>query len=789
LARDDIVEKLSIHDKFTVDGCSFHGLPIFDDLRAFGLSDEEQMDLWVKEVDRLHKDVTDLKAPLLDMSLFGSSGFSDDQIVQTAKLLQSTIHISQYDHCLTILDNLRNLRHNDATIHRLVTVATLTAEDSSHFLIARYTGSDIVTAQPPEALQSPTLQNSAYPQIINYISSQVARMIYWGVNGEDWHHSMLARLAQLTVKLKLIGQDPERYARHSTDAGRSMEASVRAEKDNAYIAEARKSSVMEVKSAGHSRYATILNDKTHSKRYFKALYWRSTNLLAIFHSILEGMTGPETSCAIGDESYEMSSIVCATYGQPLLSICSSRQRQFVVNTGEETLIRICYFGWQLAREGLDALKQESTTQQEDYIGEVLWEGGSLTATDDSTLDYPKSCGSSSAEATRLPKDLTITNGGEFLASHVLLALTSTFVARRIRRMLALYAAYAEPGKHPVICDTPRYDMKFSVKIRRPNSGLSLRDQDWAPLSHYELPRGQLLFGSRDSVISTASSSYWFSKNPFRSRRNATASQCLEEGLPTIGQGNMVADLENDYRHWKPIMETWEIGGTSVTVRNRKFVLAIIAAWLGATSGSIALVCTFRGKTNGIDISNIMIFIWTVSSFSVLLAKAWYVDNWSWNKFMRCRMPCQGLTELSRATGVPDQVILLHLFRKTSGRTPSTKLYTQGLCRGFFRPSRGGPGTGFLIDCHFRLSTLWACGMVLLKVSGLEGARVVCVGGRSSIEQAGWAYGATSKRLVCNLPSHSGEQDGCRDMDLCFEEDDMIWQKGYGLYTNANARFG
>jgi hypothetical protein len=80
-------------------------------------------------------------------------------------------------------------------------------------------------------------------------------------------------------------------------------------------------------------------------------------------------------------------------------------------------------------------------------------------------------------------------------------------------------------------------------------------------------------------------------------------------------------------------------------------------------------------------------------------------------------------------------------------------------------------------------------MVLLKVSGLEGARVVCVGGRRSIEQAGWAYGATSKRLVCNLPTRGEEQDSRQEMDLCFEEDDMIWQKGYGLYTNAKARFG
>ena len=707
----------------------------------------------------------------------GSSGMPHmDEVFHAARLIQSTLQIYMYDSAIIVIEHLRAYRTNSRSLQELLEEANETAESSSRALLT-YTGSKFSRPQPPHAVEHLDSLRDVYSDMLDHISCQILRLCSWSVEGEEWEQSCVALLARMIAKLKLIGRDPTKWAAQSIHKGKSLEAFVEINAQNYFNRNVHSDQTFTTQiSVSKHRRALVVDDVTPTVRYFKSMFKLRSFMTSIFQAVLDGICGSEASDFEVQKnlpSYEINNIVFANYEQPLWSTFNNRARRTVV-TSEETILRICSAGWRLALRDMSSLPSPPTGQSGQDIATVDWQGnagnGSQTGRDSGRFN--------------------IRCAADYVSIHVLVALSSVFVARPLRAMLALSAAYAEQDKFPVLYKYERFEMKFSVLTGEIPDESTHSDKDYTPLSEVRLPGLGKQPDSHESSVQASRDSVFRS---LRRRANSHAPKSslfpdLEAGIEA-GKAEDTSDrLWSQYSKWRAIMDKWEVDPGCIMIPCKRYVLTIMTTWMIALVAGIVMLLVLRLRAVGFDPSNILILLWTVASFAIVLAKSWFVEDWTWNQFIQCQMPCRGVQELSRATGIPSQVLLLHLYRTTCSRASRTKLKTRGPYNGIF-PMRGRDAThGFAIDCGFKMETLVACGLLVLKVNGYDGIRLVCIGGRRELESAGWQSGAPSRGLVCRLPQQH-ESSKTEEPELFFKEDRFVWQEGDGLYKNDRARFG
>ena len=699
-----------------------------------------------------------------------------DEVFHAARLIQSALQIYMYDSAIIVIEHLRAYRTNSRTLQWLLEEATETAESSSRVLL-RYAGTNFSDPQPPHAVEHLDSLQDVYSDMLDHISCQVLRLFSWSVEGEEWEHSCVALLARMIAKLKLIGRDPKQWAVQSIQKGKSLETFVEISAQNYFKRNVHSDQTFTTQiSPTKHRRALIVDDVTPTVRYFKSMFKLRSFLTSIFEAVLGGIYGSGASAFEAQQdlpSYEINNTVFANYEQPLWSTFNNRERRTVV-TSEETILRICSAGWRLALRDMPSLPSPPMGQTSQDFATVDWQGdagnGSNTGRDSGHFN--------------------IHCAADYVSIHVLVALSSVFVARPLRAMIALSAAYAEQDKFPALYRYERFQMKFSVLTGKIGDKYTNSDKDYTPLSEVRLPSLGKQPDSHESTVQASKASL------FGSLRHRAISHAPKSNLSSDLEAGSEADTAEDtsdrlwsqYSKWRAVMDTWEVDPGCIMIPCKRYVLTIMATWVIALLAGIVMLLILRLRAVGFDPSNILILLWTVASFAIILAKSWFVEDWTWNQFIQCQMPCRGVQELSRATGVPSQVLLLHLYRTTCSRASRTKLKTRGPYNGIF-PMRGRDAThGFAIDCAFKMETLVACGLLVLKVNGYDGIRLVCIGGRRELESAGWQSGAPSIGLVCRLPQQH-DFSKTEEPELFFKEDYFVWQEGDGLYRNDRARFG
>lgn len=229
----------------------------------------------------------------------------------------------------------------------------------------------------------------------------------------------------------------------------------------------------------------------------------------------------------------------------------------------------------------------------------------------------------------------------------------------------------------------------------------------------------------------------------------------------------IEDLEKQYRRFQRTMNSWHMSDKDVMVLCNVFVLSAVGIFLLIVVVGLVILFTFRKGISGVDRSNILIFLWTIAVFGIGLSKSWYTNDWTWHDFIHRQLPCKGVQELSRVTGVDEQIILMYLLRKDN-----KQFYTTGEYNSLFQ--RRAPESqrrlkdeaaknnlhrvdGFAIDCPLKLSTLLACGFLVFMVEREDGVYLVCIGGKKTNESMN--YKAGGKRLVCKAPKVEWNGEG------------------------------
>lgn len=199
----------------------------------------------------------------------------------------------------------------------------------------------------------------------------------------------------------------------------------------------------------------------------------------------------------------------------------------------------------------------------------------------------------------------------------------------------------------------------------------------------------------------------------------------------------------DYDSTTDRMKAWKITPTYIKVGCRKYVISAIAVAVLIVLGGLAVPFSVQSRIRGVDPFQITLFTWIVSGFVLVLAKSRYVSNWPWHDFLKGKVVCRSLSDLTDVSSLDTQIILLYLLHKEW----RTLLVSNGPYNGLFI-RKCDPRTydkryvvpqkeGFSIDRPVALSTMYAAGFVMLKVASTDGEDLICLDGR----KGGCDYGS------------------------------------------------
>ena len=226
------------------------------------------------------------------------------------------------------------------------------------------------------------------------------------------------------------------------------------------------------------------------------------------------------------------------------------------------------------------------------------------------------------------------------------------------------------------------------------------------------------------------------------RSQATVPDSLHMSTTARNMAVGISKKTQVYDSAMDLMKDWKITPTYIKVDCRRYVLSMIVIAVLIVLGGLAIPFSVQNRIRGVDPFNNTLFTWLFSVFFLVLAKSRYVSNWPSHDFLKGKMVCRSLSDSADVSGLDAQIIILYLLHKEW----KTLLVTSGPYNGLFR-RKCDPRTydkkhvvlqteEFSIDRPVALSTMYAAGFVILKVTTMEGEDLVCLDGR----KGGWDYG-------------------------------------------------
>ncbi|KAI1380537.1 hypothetical protein F4677DRAFT_262107 [Hypoxylon crocopeplum] len=211
-----------------------------------------------------------------------------------------------------------------------------------------------------------------------------------------------------------------------------------------------------------------------------------------------------------------------------------------------------------------------------------------------------------------------------------------------------------------------------------------------------------------------------------------------------------------------MLNNWVIDDNAIVVPYKRY------AW-GAMALAVFLVCvglsvgfSVGDRIPGVDPSNISAYCWVLTVFLLLMAKALRVESWPWSSFLRGQVPCRSVSEVVAVTGVHPQVLLAILLRLDN----HMHLRTRGPFNTLFRRQSTDPQGGLSIDVPITTATAIEGGFTPIKVLADWGTGLVFINTHSWAAYNGITDSGTYRgHAICrdiNHPYYSAtdEQTPC-----------------------------
>lgn len=552
-----------------------------------------------KEVDRLiaatkcseSPDFESL-APVLSTIPEKHGGF----IVDVASHIINNLAILQYRSSLTIVSELSSCRQSEE-VELMYTTALFTLQSSRRTLLARFAchNSPYIEADRDVGWKDDVLSPQVYDIVINHITASVAYLVQTSAEGPDWTSNCLAILARLGLALKGLKTNPKFHAERCLWDTVDLHDDLKNQNNDI-----NKRFTFDTKDA--STIFDLLDDSIYAKDYFIEQYSIRNILSSILTHIVWELRSSmsETPDRILRDAVNICTFIPGTHDEDALAVSSTSSGDIIFSTSR--------FALQFAIRSNQILRtwshrkccDENGSCAEDDTLQWLWRD-SQTNTDDGDRGH-----------------VCIQTIEDAVTAIVHMALSSSIVAWHLDGLATLISSQ-------VNSNGPFHIFKARSKVSSAFLLASRNDRLHAGPSYSKLTSLSDFAFAQPSVVSRTHGAH---ADPGREAR-ILYERCIVK-----------------MRGWNVRNETIEVSCAAAT-------LQILIPTLALAALGVVLFAAPYDKPKGVDPSNLMIFLWSLSLSFLLVCKAFFVSDWPWHDFIRWKVVCGSVNEIRRISGITD----------------------------------------------------------------------------------------------------------------------------------------
>ncbi|KAK0639479.1 hypothetical protein B0T16DRAFT_423251 [Cercophora newfieldiana] len=802
VTEEEVLQHINAHKKFRlpdVEGVEVADLPSFDEFTQYGkVTDDSQRELWSKEVSRLVSVVTS-RDPL---TFCGSQDLAVDSIkayetfTNLADRFLQALGIVSYDGECLLAEHDPDLCQVGPLERSRVTLS---------FICNKEEDGDNDDDDPP------AIRLEDLFAFIDHCTAVLARILYAHAESKEAAHRMLSHVAKISAKAKVVSVNPEDSARISIDTGIS----------EAELAALHKSSENPRRNAdaGQGWWAALgldagvaatpgrggdwsfghdapdrtldLSSKKGALRhvYFSQCAVSRFGLIEVLMHIIVRVRGSSRLVRASYSSHEISAIVYTTgFGSFQTLVFQDRDNNFD-GSSDQAMVDSASHAFGLLNDTVRHIKETSTraavssgndSEEESVGNQMTW---AYVVYGDSELKEK-----SSTIGLLAQERVDLRSMSDVISVLVPLLFVSPMLVRHVNMALEAVSAVEQqyvpqqgPDKKPRRDPPPRYAASFCLDTREHRDAQSrLGEKDSKSLSHSLIRRNGLFSGKGVTQIGRVNTDIADPSGWGRDRRAA------EERKAAVAQ---IHKNQAELDAAKEIMKTWVLEEKGVMVTCKLYVSAIMAACTLLTVGGIVVGITVGERISGVDPFNITTYCWVLAAFLVLVAKSVRVHEWPWNDFLRGRVLCKSVSELSSVTGMHAQLIIAYLLECED----TSFLETRGPFHIVF-PRKADDG--FSIDEPLSMWTLLLSGLIMIEVESSVGPSLVCLDLRK---------GTNHSEVKSRHAARSGDPNSLflccvrlqdQSIDIYSNEprarlayaNGMSWSRAVGVYGNNKAVF-
>ncbi|CAG9981745.1 unnamed protein product [Clonostachys byssicola] len=798
---DEVLQAVNIHKKFRLPDLApdieVVGLPAFDDLTQYGITEQVQERLWAAEVSRLAEIVSGT-APLLfegSADLAVDSQRAHELLASMADRVYQAMSIANYDaenmlaeEANTLCD-VGKLRKNRATLE---------------YIVDREEG-----GTGEKDANAPCPKHEDILKFVSYFSGVVARVLCTAADGKFMHLNILAQMAKLCTKLKVLTASLPEFAQISIDNGVPdqkipvpLQYDLRGRQDGDNANNQGGQGPMSIPAAEAHSFAERMNplledlrrlsgteesppDTTKTKKesvrslYFLHCHMFRRGVLDLFRVLLLSMRGTNMLSSTPIDCYEMSSMVyVAGFERFRVLLYQDHNRKCFIGSSDRDEVNYARISYHLLDKTIRAMKDNTGAEPSTAAGESV---GTIV----SWTYVPAEC--EGGDTLRNPSPFNLKSMSQVITVLVPLILTNPTAVVDLDQTVGLIA-FAEDsfnprhrtiklptfGQYTAFCSLTTKEYVKMQEDLGPGAPRSLSNS---------LPRLNNLL--RGQAITETSRTMSFPLGALSNDPNQSKAASSDDRT-TRGQVER-HQLELDKARTK--MKAWVLEEKGVVVECKLYVYSLMVVCTLLVLGGVAVGAAVGDRISGVDPFNITTYCWVLAAFILLVAKSVRVHEWSWNDFLHRRVVCKSVSELSSITGINDQFIIAKLLQEER----QSILQTRGPFNTIFRRRSED---GFSINCPISTWTMLLSGLIMIEVESITGHGLACLDLRQ-----GTTYRFVDNQYVPNekdnekyiycsrLYEENGKDknQGPQRIRLSSGKG-FIWHRTLGLYGDKNVEF-
>ncbi|KAI0411298.1 hypothetical protein F5X98DRAFT_383918 [Xylaria grammica] len=730
--EDEVLKAVRMHRSFRLPfvapGIEVTDLPSLESVVDYGVTEDVEDTLWAKEATRLVKAVTS-STPLefigsADLTLDTASSY--DIFTSLADQMWHALHIDMYDAANIAVEHCpRLLRISNMKLTRRILEHYRGEENNA---VSRQ-------AMTPERRQD-------FFRLVDYCTAIMARVVCAAAEGNSLHVNVLAHLAKISTKLKVLSAKLVEFSEISlshTSSDLKFDhkgyTGLRGRLDK--IGNGPDIDILDIVRG--TRQGQLENSGTATKEgalreiYFVQCFKVRICIHQLLRVILLSIKGTSQLANTSLSSYEMCALVYESGfdGSPILAFQDGEDD--LMGTSDASHLNS-------ARSGFDVLDQSS-------IGtSIHW-------------NYPPNGSQGTIRLTSMSHVITVIipllmtdpRAASFTQDLIDIAVYGEFSGQR----LANPVKPRSYGKYTAFFSLSTDSYRKIQESRKPQDAKSLSS---APLRCNNLYMGTALGRFPSNVP-------------------------IDENMEDLVQHRRW-ELENIAR----IMDKWVFEEKGVMVQCRKYVIGWMSACFLVVGGGLAVGASLGQRISGVDPFNITTYSWVLAAFFLLIAKSIRVKNWSWNDFLHGRVLCKSVSELSSVTGIDEQFIFVKLLQDER----ESFLETRGPYNVVFRRKSQD---GFSIDRPLNIWAMLLSGLIVVETESVRGRGLVYLDLRpgtkfQTINKLGDSEAVQDEEYI-----HSarvlGDENQNHDVGVTrirLTKGKIEWLRTAGLYANQEAKF-